>query len=92
MPWGTWQKRPRCDVTCDGKGFGADVYGKRLGCGREAIAEPVLHWHCGILADMIDALAFDSLVVSDYIYLRSLFDSGSSGGHEMGPACWVSNE
>ena len=53
-------------MTCDGKG-----------CRREAIAEPVLHWHCGIPA------------ASDYIYLRSLFDSGSSGGHEMGPACWV---
>ena len=35
------------------------------------------------------AVAFDGLVVSDYIYLCSLFDSGSSGGHEMGPACWV---
>ena len=41
-----------------------------------------------------DALAFDSLVVSGYIYiyLRSLFDSGNSGGHEIGSACWVSNE
>ena len=35
------------------------------------------------------AVAFDGLVVSNYIYLCSLFDSGSSGGHEMGPACWV---
>ena len=39
-----------------------------------------------------DALTFDSLVVSDYIYLRSLYDSGSSGGHEMGPAYWAGNE
>jgi len=35
------------------------------------------------------AIAFEGLVVSDYIHLRSLFDSSSSGGHGMGPACWV---
>ncbi|OCK98323.1 uncharacterized protein K441DRAFT_674431 [Cenococcum geophilum 1.58] len=35
------------------------------------------------------AIAFEGLVVSNYIHLRSLFDSSSSGGHEMGSACWV---
>ena len=52
MPWGAWQKRPRCDVTCDSKGFGQVGTGSGQAAGGEAIAEPVLHWHCGIPADM----------------------------------------
>jgi hypothetical protein len=71
-------------VACDEKG-----YGKRSGCrGRRSLGRSYI----GTVAFQPTwgmAVAFDGLVVSDYIYLCSLFDSGSSGGHEMGPACWV---